>query len=143
MDEVGQIVASDGDFVQVRMKRQKACDKCRACTIGHDGKHMILHAQNACGASIDDWVSVELDGGFFLRAVLIMYGAPLVTLLAGFVGGTLVAGALGLPLSEIIGFATGVAFAALTYVVIKKLAHKIDRKKNAPVAARIVAEPSV
>ncbi|MCL2851943.1 MAG: SoxR reducing system RseC family protein [Defluviitaleaceae bacterium] len=138
MGETGQVVELDGDFVKIRMTRQKACEKCRACAPSVDGMHMYLSAQNACGADVGDWVSVDLDGGFFLRAVLIMYGLPLVMLLAGFGLGTGAAGVLGIPLEELAGFASGIMLAALTYFVISRLQHKIDRGKNAPVATRKV-----
>ena len=136
MGEIGQVVECDGEFVKIRMERQKACEKCRACAPSVNGKHMYLFAQNACDAGVGDWVSIDLDGGFFLRAMLIMYGLPLVMMLAGFGLGLGFAHILSLPLGEIIGFAAGIALAALTYFVINKLQHRIDRAKHAPVAMR-------
>ena len=128
----------DGDFVKIRMQRQKACEKCRACAPSMNNEHMYMTAQNACDADVGDWVSIDLDGGFFLRAMLIMYGMPLVMLMAGFGLGLSFANVLSLPLGEIIGFVSGVALAALTYFVINRLQHKIDRSKHTPVAVRKV-----
>ena len=141
MGETGQVVECDGQFVKIRMIRQKACEKCRACAPSMDGAHMYMSAQNGCDAEVGDWVSVDIDGGFFLRAVLIMYGLPLVMLLAGFALGTGAAHALLLPFGELIGFSSGIALAALTYFVISRLQHKIDRRKNAPVAVCKVDAP--
>jgi len=141
MGEVGQVVEADGGFVKVRMKRRRACEKCRACAPGIDGEHMYLSASNVCGAEVDDWVSVDLDGSFFLKAVLIMYGLPLVTLLLGFGLGLGAAYVLTLPLGELVGFATGVAFAGLTYYTISRLQHRINRGNYTPVAGRLVDAP--
>ena len=138
MGEIGQVVECDGQFVRIRMARQKACDKCRACAPSAEGDHMYMNALNNCEAAVGDWVSIDLDGRFFFRAMLIMYGLPLVTLLAGFGLGHSAANALLLPLGEVIAFACGIALAALTYYVISKLQHKIDRGKNSPVAVRKV-----
>ena len=138
MSEIGQVVECDGEFVKIRMERQKACEKCRACAPSVNGEHMYMIAHNACGADVGDWVSIDLDGGFFLRAMLIMYGLPLMMLLAGIGLGLGFAHILSLPLGEIIGFAAGVAMAALTYFTINKLQHRIDRAKHAPVATQKV-----
>jgi len=141
MGEIGHVVEKDNEFIKVKLQRQKACEKCRACAPSADGSHMILSAKNECDADVDDWVSIEIDNSFFLYAVLIMYGIPLVTMLLGFGAGLWAAHMLWLPLGEIIGFLTGVVFAVITYVIIRMFEHKIDRKKSAPVATHKV-EPN-
>ena len=141
MGEIGQVEERDGEFIKVRMPRQKACEKCRACATSLQGEFMQMRAQNACDADIGDWVSIDLDRGFFLRAVLIMYGAPMLTLLAGFWLGVNAAEALSLPLSEPIGFVSGITLAALTYFGISKFQAGIDRSKHTPIAVRKVDAP--
>jgi len=140
MGEVGRVVEVDGDYVRVRLKRHKACEKCRACAPGTDGEHMYMNAINSCNADVDDQVRVSLDGGFFLRAVLIMYGLPLAAMLAGFGAGHLAADALALPLGELVSFASGIASAAAVYVGINRLRHRIVRGNYTPVAGSIMED---
>ena len=142
MGERGQVVGMDNEYLKVQIQRNKACEKCRACMPSSDGTHMILNAKNECDAEIGDWVSIDLDNSVFMYAVMIMYGIPLVTMLMGFGLGLWIAHILWLPLGEIIGFLTGVAFAAITYIIIKLFEHKIDRKKATPIATHIL-EPEV
>ena len=137
MEETGQVIAQEGDMVKVSIKRQKACDKCRACTPSENGTHMQVLAANLCGAVVGDWVQIELESSSFLRAVLIMCGLPLVALIAGFGLGLWLAQVFSLPAPEPISFFVGIILATLTYTAISHFSRKIKHTKYTPTATRI------
>ena len=83
MAEKGQVIGIKNNFAVVRMERTEACAKCRACIAGLKTQDMIIEAENVCGADVSDWVLVEIAGGKFMSAVLIMYGIPFASFIAG------------------------------------------------------------
>jgi len=140
--EKGQVIACKKNLVVIRMTRTEACAQCRACIAGMSKKDMVLEAENECGAQVGDWVEMELRNNGFFHAVMIMYGIPLVALLAGIVIGYFALAPL-LPAvdSGIIGFGTGVALTALTYLWIHSQEKRWESKKFRPIAVKITSEP--
>lgn len=142
MAEKGFVTAVNGDSVTLRMKRQEACAKCRACVAGLSEKDMILEARNMCGASVNDWVEVELTNDGFLFAVGIMYGIPLVALLSGVILGNFVlAPMLSFINADVVSFFTGIAFTGVSYLWIRSKEDKWKEKKITPMAVKITTEP--
>ena len=74
MAEKGIVMERKDNLAVIKLKRQEACAKCRACVAGMSEQEMIMEAENACNAQVGDWVELELVGNSFLEAVLIMYG---------------------------------------------------------------------
>ena len=94
MNEVGTVASLDGKYAEVRFKRQSMCKHCGAC------------------------IKAGPD------ASLLMYGVPLLALLAG----------LAVPLlagvSEYIAAAVGVVCAVLAFAVIKRFEPKISKNQK-------------
>ena len=87
-------VASEG-AVDVRVSGGSACESCGACCrVDRDGV-TIEGALDSLGATVGDEVEVEIPEGADTRAGLIVFIVPAVGLLAGYLGGYLVAQALG------------------------------------------------
>ncbi len=79
---VGTVIAVDGENATVAFKRSKACGDCHACiSFGTDQAQTAI--RNTLGAAIGDRVAIELHQGSVFKASLILYGLPLVLLLAG------------------------------------------------------------
>ena len=84
MAEVGQVIEKkDNNRLLIRLERQEACAKCRACSAGMQAKEMLLEAENLCNAKIGDNVEISLEETDFMKAVLIMYGIPFVCFVVG------------------------------------------------------------
>lgn len=149
MGETGKVIHTEDGLVTVVMERTEACAKCRACTMGMTTKEMLISAKNLCGAKLDDWVNIELDGNDFLQAILIMYGLPLVFMLAGFGAGYGASGYIIPDAREILGFFTGFCAMLLSYAVIKYRESSLHAKKRhggerfMPRATRIVANDEI
>ena len=142
MAEKGLVIGTKDDSVVVKMKRKEACAKCRACVAGLSEKDMILEAKNQCSATVDDWVEIELSESGFLFAVGIMYGIPLVALLAGiFIGNFALAPMLSFINPDVISFFTGLIFTGLAYLWIRSQEDRWKAKKITPIAFRITSEP--
>lgn len=113
MGEKGQVIELKANIAVVKMERTEACAKCRACE--GLGKHeMVIEAKNLCDADVGDTVEIDLESQNFLKAIGIMYGIPLITLMLGFVIGYI------LIKNEFLSFALGIIFMLLTYLWIKQ-----------------------
>lgn len=139
MGEVGQVTQVINDEVVVRLLREEACAKCGACTAGLDSKDMFIHATNLCEASQNDWVEITLEEENFIKAVMIMYGMPLIGLLAGigigFLLTTLVMGSM----NELITIAFGLGFSGLVFLWIRKNEYRFNTKQYKPRAIRLAS----
>ena len=142
MAEKGLVIEEKGDKVVIKMTRKEACAKCRACVAGLSEKDMILEARNACGAAKDDWVEVELEADGFLYAVGIMYGIPLIALLAGVIlGNFVIAPMLSFINPDVVSFFTGIIFTGLAYLWIRSKEDYWKEKKITPTAIKVTTAP--
>ena len=142
MAEKGLVIDEKGDKLVIKMTRKEACAKCRACIAGLSEKDMILEARNLCGASVDDWVEVELEADGFLFAVGVMYGIPLIALLAGvLIGNFVIAPALSFINPDVVSFFTGIIFTGLAYIWIRSREDHWREKKITPSAVRVTTPP--
>lgn len=132
MAEIGQVIEDKGCLVVVRLDRQDACAKCRACTAGMDSKEMHLEATNNCGAHLGDMVSISLEQSNFLKAVFIMYTIPLIALLAGLGVGYL------LLKSEVGALIVGFGLLAITFLLIRKNEHRFNKGNYRPIVNEII-----
>ena len=62
MAEKGIVVEKKNHLVVIKLKRQEACAKCRACIAGMSEQEMIMEAENRCNAQVGDWVELEMVG---------------------------------------------------------------------------------
>lgn len=88
-------VVSDG-AVDVRVSGGTDCKSCGACChVDRDGV-TIEGALDSLGAKVGDEVDVEIPEGADTRAGLIVFIAPAIGLLAGYLGGSLAARTIGI-----------------------------------------------
>lgn len=142
MGEQGVVLSVSGDELTVSLTRQEACAKCRACIAGLSSEEMILKVKNQCDARKNDWVNIELEDGYAIKAMFIMYGIPLVFLLAGVFAGYYGAGALGFQrFQEITATGCGALGVFLAFLCIRAKDRRMDRRPYTPVATAVVREP--
>ncbi len=130
--EKGKVTKITDEKITVVFKRGAGCGSCKACSEGQNENEMEIIAYNDCDAKIGDTVAVKIETEFMLKATLIMYGIPLVTLMCGFLIGSLV--------SQVVAFLTGLAFLFLTYFVIKKNEQRFQNRNFTAKAVEIVTE---
>lgn len=139
MGEIGKIREfKDRDCVVV-MERNEACKKCGACSKGLQSAEMIIQAENLCEAQIGDEVEIYLEQENFLKAVMILYGIPLISLFVGLGVGYLVSNLLSLDAyKEAVAIIFGVIFIGSTYLAIRKKEHIFKKGGYKPKAIKIV-----
>ncbi len=98
----------------VVIERGAPCGSCISCKRTEDGK-MLTEALNAAGAEVGDRVRINIDSSVVLRAVLIVYGVPLVGLIAGVLWGAHVAATYQLSetMQGVCGTGAGISLALL------------------------------
>ncbi len=93
---------------------------------------MFIDAANMAKAREGEWVEIQLEESNFLKAVAIMYGIPLIGLLAGLALGS-VMGALFIPrFADMLAIVLGLGGAGLSFVVIHMNEARFRTKKFKP-----------
>ena len=125
MEEEAVIIAVKGSKAKVAIKRKASCRGCRLCQLNPDGM-MIAEVENPIGAKIRDKVSVEMPDKDFLKAVFMLYLAPIFGLIIGaFIGYELDSQKTDIPsvLGGLIGF-------ILAFIFIHYYDKRINSKKS-------------
>ncbi|MDP8235243.1 MAG: SoxR reducing system RseC family protein [Candidatus Erginobacter occultus] len=94
--ERGRVIETAGNRVRVRLDRNDSCQTCGLCLFGREGRGMILESENEIGAAPGDRVEMELERRDPLSGAFLLFGLPLLAVLAGAGAGWLLARALGL-----------------------------------------------
>ena len=89
MIETGKILEIKGDRVKISLPLKEGCSTCGKCTLGKGEKYMRLEVETIPGARVGDEVMVEVPERDPLVAALLLFGIPLLGLLAGGAAGYL------------------------------------------------------
>ncbi len=140
MGEKGLVINIKDHLAVIQMTRTEACGQCRACLAGMKKEKMIIEADNECNAKVGDWVIMELRNNSFIKAVMIMYGIPMIALMVGIVLGYYVLYPY-VPLDrEVLSFTVGILFTVLAFLWIRSKESTWDKKKIRPVAVKVTTE---
>ena len=139
MAEVGQVIEKkDNNRLLIRLERQEACAKCRACSAGMQAKEMLLEAENLCNAKIGDNVEISLEETDFMKAVLIMYGIPFVCFVVGVIASYFILTSLQAANIEIISFIVGLVLVVVSYLIIHRFEPHFKSDNYVPKATAVV-----
>jgi len=105
MREKAIVVGNKKNRAQVEIRRSTACEGCKGCSVGREGKPIRVWAKDPIGARVGQNVEIELSATTFLSATLIAYGVPLLAFLLGI--------GLGFKVSEVLKISTVEPFAFL------------------------------
>lgn len=118
LNAVGEVVELTQNGAKVVFKRQKACGDCRACaSFGSDSA--LTEVENTLGARVGDRVEIALHASSVMKAGLIMYGIPLVALIAGVL--------IGSHIGDLAAALFGIGGAALAFAAIRVFEPKFKR----------------
>ncbi len=121
MRQTGTVMLDKGETVMVRFQRSGACGRCNACfSLG--GSEADIEIENALRAKVGDRVVIRLHGGSVFRASLIVYGVPLLGLVAG--------AALGSILGDLYSALAAVLFAAGAFFILRALEPRFSRMRE-------------
>ncbi|NCB29945.1 MAG: hypothetical protein EOM66_00880 [Clostridia bacterium] len=115
---MGKVISLSGKTAVVRFMRSDACGHCNACF--HLGSQEAdIEIVNTADAEVGDVVSIELRGSSMVRASLIMYGIPLIGLLAGVL--------VGAQWGDLYAAVGGIVLCAGTYFILRGLEPRFSR----------------
>jgi len=144
MAEKGLVIELKNNLAVIRLNRTEACAKCRACIAGMKTQEMLVEAENECNATVGDWVEMELRENGFFKAVLIMYGLPLIGLMVGIcVGYFLLPGFFPAINRDIVSAGSGIIVTGLIFLWIHSQESRWSNKKYRPIAARIATTDEI
>ena len=118
LKSVGTVAALNGKSATVEFTRSKACGDCHAC-VSFGGNMARTEIENTLGAKVGDRVVIRLHSGSVFAASFIMYGIPLLALVAGVLLGSLI--------SDVFAAVIGIAAAVLALIGIRLFEPKFKR----------------
>ena len=124
--------------VRVRLLAGDHCEGCPAsgmCRPQHDDQR-VLEVVDAVGVEVGDRVRVAVPGGAVLRASFLIYGLPLLLLLAGVALGHLIWPATDAT-RELWSFVLGAGLAAAAVPVVARLARDTEAAGGALLEPRV------
>ena len=83
MRESGVVIKNTGEYVDVRMVPNGACENCGACFLDHS-KLQTLHIKQHVNANPGDPVQVEVVPTFALKSAFLLFMLPLLMLVIGY-----------------------------------------------------------
>lgn len=139
MGEIGQVIEKrNNNRLLIKLERQEACAKCRACTAGMRTEEMLLEAENLCNADINDNVEITLEEADFMKAVLIMYGIPFLCFIGGLLISYFVLNNMGINGADAISFFIGIVLVVIAYFVIHVFEPHFKSANYMPKAINVV-----
>jgi len=118
MKERAIVVESKKNLARVEIRRSSACEGCKACSVGRDGKPLRVWASNPIGARVGETVEIELGDKTFLSATLIAYGVPLLAFLLGIFLGFKLSTSLNISSTEPFALLVGLGLMAISFLII-------------------------
>lgn len=129
--EEGIIEKTSHSNAVVRIQKSSACAHCEsrgACHVS-EGNAMLIEVPNDLQAKVNDHVEISLPEGSLLKLSLLVYFVPILALIAGAIGGSMLAQSFNLQptLAPIVcgGFAMGI-----TFCVLKRLDRSGHARRN-------------
>lgn len=120
MKQTGIVFELNDDKAKLLVTRLAACgSSCESCS-AHCGenKQEYLNIKNDLGLKIGDRVEISTDSGAVLKYISLVYGLPLVFLIAGVLIGML------FNLKEMYSLLLGFVFMTISFVIIKSVDNK-------------------
>lgn len=135
LEEHGVVLETSAGLAVVRIERAADCEECSAKLFCQTtpASERVLTIRDDVGVAVGDAVEIHVRGSSVLRASLLLYGVPLVLLLAGVVAGMRLWAPPGLP-REAWSALVGVVLAALWFGGVLVRAHLRKRRPPLPVA---------
>lgn len=121
----GTVKEVKGNTAVVVLERQDMCGDCHACEMISGKKACTLTCEKHIPCKVGDEVEVTLTTDYFLKATYLIYGVPLVGLIAGLVLGVVISQSLHLAFGDLLTAAFMLLGAAMGGLYIKKQ----DKKK--------------
>lgn len=143
-----RVLRVEGDYAVVLKERIDPCILCpgedECSELERHDCGLEVRARNLAAARPGDWIELHLEGdGQLLRAILHVYGVPLVFLLFGLGFGTLAGASAGiaLPLQGLAGFLGMALGLGLSFPVARRLDQRaLESGEFTPIVSKVVED---
>lgn len=122
MKKKGIVVSAEGNNAHIRIQRESACGGICASCASSCAKETVVTAFNKAGASVGDYVELEMESSRVIGAAVLVYVIPLLMLVLGYFIVYSVSN------SESWGICAGFILMAASYVIVAKIAKKNTNK---------------
>lgn len=135
MKEIGEVIDKERNILKVKLNAVESCRSCGLCKTNED---FILEVLDECNAKIGDFVLVEIKKENYYKVTFLVYLFPLILFILGTIIGYIVGEKYNLD-PQLLGFALGMIFLAVSYIMIRFIDKKsIKKEKIIPVAKKVV-----
>lgn len=135
MKEIGEVINKERNILKVKLNAVESCRSCGLCKTNED---FILEVLDECNAKIGDFVLVEIKKENYYKVTFLVYLFPLILFILGTIIGYIVGEKYNLD-PQLLGFALGMIFLAVSYMMIRFIDKKsIKKEKIIPVAKKVV-----
>lgn len=129
--EIGTVVSMEGSIATIHFNRQAACEKCGACGMLKNQSVMELVLAVPPGIKPGDRVALQLDDSFFYFSTLLLYGVPLLCLIAGIALGVLLSPSINAAWDpQLVGAVAGLALAGISYGILRAFNGKFSQMRK-------------
>lgn len=131
IEEEGIVVETAGDTAKVAILKKSACESCAASGVCHPGDQEYLEAANPLGSRKGQKVKVAIAPQTYLKASLILYGIPMVSL----VGGAIIAKNIALTYgaeaqSDLWAFLSGMFCMVVSFLFLRRYNRKVEKTRE-------------
>jgi sigma-E factor negative regulatory protein RseC len=131
IEEEGIVMEVDGDAAKVAIMKKSACESCAASGVCHPGDQEYMDAANPLGAKKGQKVKVVVAPQVYLKASLVLYGIPMVSL----VGGAIIAKNLAIHFgtgdqSDLWAFIAGMLCMIVSFLFLRSYNAKVERTRE-------------
>jgi len=131
MRREGKVIEVSGDNAIVILMKHSACGDCGACQMGEENMNIKIEALNSASAAVGDKVMVDMGTPNVLLAAFIAYGIPLIMLVIGISGGSLILKLLGIMKNiELYSLIIGAIFLLVTFLIIRSKEDKFKESNK-------------
>lgn len=140
IEEEGIVVEEDGGTAKVSILKKSACEQCASSGICHPGDQEYMEASNPLGARKGQKVKVILAPQVYLKASIVLYGVPMVSLIAGaIIAKNLAEHSGAVSNSDLWAFIGGMVCMLVSFIFVKWYNRKVEKTQEyKPVIAEIL-----
>ncbi len=142
MNQQGFIIdIVDSTTAKMIMQRHSACASCGKCTkLSSECQDLVVEVENTIGAKKGDHVEVSMESVRVLKATMIAYLFPLVSLLVGTICTFYILNLIDFSgEKDIISGVAGLICTYISYIIIKRKDNKFkDSREYIPKVTRII-----
>jgi sigma-E factor negative regulatory protein RseC len=128
IEEEGIVAETVGDIAKVAILKKSACEQCAAAGVCHPGDQEYMEAANPLGAKTGQKVKVVVAPQVYLKASIILYGVPMVALVAGAIIAKNIASRFtGDSTSDLWAFIVGMICMVVSFFFIRVYNNKVEK----------------